>query len=37
MCEIDLDVVLTNTLLKDTVPKDEISYDSDGTKWESKT
>jgi len=30
MCEIDLDLVLMNTLSKDTVPKDEMSYDSDG-------
>ena len=37
MCGIDLDLVLKNTLENDTVPKDEMSYDSDGTKWDSKT
>ena len=37
MCGVDLDLVLMNTISKDTVPKDEMSYDSDGTKWEGKT
>ena len=37
MCEVDLDVVLMNTLSKDTISKDEMSYDSDGTKWEGKS
>ena len=29
MCEIDLDVVLINTLPKDIILKDEMSYDSE--------
>jgi len=37
MREIDLDLVLTNTLSKDNVSKDEMSYDSDGTKLGGKT
>jgi len=32
MCGVDLDLVLVNTLSKETVLKDEMSYDSDGTK-----
>ena len=37
MCGIDLDLVLMNSLSKDTIPKDEMSDDSDDTKWEGKT
>ena len=34
---VDLDLVLRNILSKDTVLKDEMSYDSNGTKWDGKT
>jgi len=32
MYGVDLDLVLMNIQLKDTVSKDEMSYESDGTK-----
>ena len=37
MCVIDLNLVLMKTLPKDTVPKDEMSYNGDDTKWEDRT
>ena len=36
MCRISFDLVLTNTLLKDTVLKDEMNHDSDGTAWKDE-
>ena len=36
MCGIDFDLVLMKTLSKDTVLKDEMNYDSEGTKWEDE-
>jgi len=36
MCGIDFDLVLTNTLSKDTVLKDEMNFDSDSTRWEGE-
>ena len=36
MCQIDFDLVLMNTLLKDTVLKDEMNHSSDGTAWEDE-
>jgi len=36
MCGIDFDLILTKTLSKDTILKNEMNYDSDGTKWEDE-
>ena len=36
MCRIGFDLVLTNTLLKDTVLKDEMNHSSDGTTWKDE-
>ena len=36
MCQIDFDLVLMNTLLKDTTLKDEMNHSSDGTTWEDE-
>jgi len=36
MCGIDFDLVLMKTLSKDTVLKDEMNYDSEGTKWKDE-
>ena len=34
MCGIDFDLVLTNTLSKDTVQKNDLDLDSDGNSWD---
>ena len=36
MCQIGFDLVLTNTLLKDTILNDEMNHSSDGTTWEDE-
>ena len=36
MCRIGFDLVLTNTLLKDTILNDEMNHSSDGTTWEDE-
>ena len=34
MCEIDFDLVLANTLSKDTILKDDLDLDSDGNSFD---
>jgi len=36
MCRFSFDLVLTNTLLKDIVLKDEMNHSTDGTTWEDE-
>ena len=36
MCRISFDLVISNTLLKNTILKDEMNLGNDGTTWEDE-